>query len=227
MVSVDQNVPCKVPAVEKDQHNHINTNEPVIFLACFPLQHASASMHERWWLYPNNHRISGASPPNAALQFRWKRAAQDLIVEPSRGWHLWKCYYFATKAAHFADHFNTPCHRELHFHASNHFVGTCAPFQMVNISLWNEAFQRKNSRYLLWLHLNVNQLQQLYDYSVTIHRLEKSLFPLLVLTPGHQTVGCVCVWGGISKYRLVSFCANVIREQHWQKIFWLWTSKFF
>lgn len=158
------------------------------FLACFPLEHPSASIHERWWLHTNNHRISGVSPPNAALQFRWKRAAQDSIVEPSRGWHLWKCYYFVTKAAHFADHFNTPATE-----SSISMPAIILLEQAPHFKRWISHCEMKpfrgRTRYLLWLHLNVKQLRQLSDYSVTMQRLEKSLFPLLVLTPGHQGGG--------------------------------------
>lgn len=87
----------------------------------------------------------GVSPPNAALQFRWKRAARDSIVQHSRGLHLWKCYYFVTKASHFANHFNTPATESSIFMPTIILLEQASHFQTVNISLWNEAFQRKNS----------------------------------------------------------------------------------
>lgn len=85
------------------------------------------------------------SPPSAALQFRWKRAAQDSIVQHSRGLHLWKCDYFVTKASHFANHFNTPATESSIFMPTIILLEQASHFQTLNISLWNEASQRKNS----------------------------------------------------------------------------------
>lgn len=61
------------------------------------------------------------------LHFKWKRAAQDSIVEHGRRLYLWKCYYFVTKAAHFVAGV-LKWSAEFHFHASNHFVGIGTPF---------------------------------------------------------------------------------------------------
>lgn len=87
----------------------------------------------------------GVSPLNAALQFRWKQAAQHSIVQHSRGLHLWKCYYFVTKASHFENHFNTPATESPIFMPTIILLERASHFQMVNILLWNEAFQGKNS----------------------------------------------------------------------------------
>lgn len=84
------------------------------------------------------------SPPNAAPQFGWKQAAHNSTVQHTRGLHLWKCYYFVTKAFLFADHFNTPATESSIFMPTIILLEQASHFQTVNISLWNEAFRGKN-----------------------------------------------------------------------------------
>lgn len=59
---------------------------------------------------------------------KWN-SALDLVdsetVQCSRGLHIWKCYYFVTKASRFSNHFNIHATESSIF---NHFVRAGVPF---------------------------------------------------------------------------------------------------
>lgn len=138
------------------------------------------------------------SPPNASLQFGWKRAARHSMVQHSRGLHLWKCYYFVTTASHFANHFNAPATQSSIFMPTIILLEQASHFQTVNISLWNEAFQRLNSLFAV-ITLDCQRVAAaiwlpLHDLQAGEERVSPQLF-----TPGWQNKSKkkTCTWKNV------------------------------
>lgn len=97
----------------------------------------------------------GASPPHTTLQFRWKRAARDSIVQHRGELRLWKCYYFVTKGSKSLQYL---CHRESHFSCQQSFCWNRHHIFKRWISHCEMKLFRGRICYLLWLHLNIKHL---------------------------------------------------------------------